>query len=318
MAEGTFASHVAKGDAHARAGEMRAAGAWYAAALKAAQAGEPASPGEVQRIGGEMQRIQAGFARHLVESLATDGFPQADWHPRFRKALAIMTGQARREDTGQKFLPQPTAYFHPDLPYAQFHSADRFAWAEAILAETEAIRVEAEALLGREGTFGAYVRKTDARPQGDVHGMLDNTDWSTFDLTDKGKPVRERVELCPVTWRTIVQNAPLCDIPNRAPSVMFSLLRAGSRIPPHEGMINARLICHLPLIVPGNGALRVGEEVREWRTGELLVFDDSIEHEAWNNAERDRLVLIFDIWHPDLAAEERAQISALFAAVDSY
>jgi len=100
-------------------------------------------------------------------------------------------------------------------------------------------------------------------------------------------------------------------------AIMLSLLAAGQRIPPHTGMINTRLICHLPLIVPGEGALRVGREARQWVEGQLLVFDDSVEHEAWNNAARDRLMLIFGIWRPEIEPIERAQLRALFAAVDT-
>jgi hypothetical protein len=111
---------------------------------------------------------------------------------------------------------------------------------------------------------------------------------------------------------------PLCHCAKRTPAVMFSLLRAGARIPAHNGMLNTRLICHLPLIVPPGCALRVGNEVREWELGKTLIFDDSIEHEAWNNSASDRVILLFDIWRPEISLEERAAISAIFAAIDSY
>ena len=97
---------------------------------------------------------------------------------------------------------------------------------------------------------------------------------------------------------------------------MFSLLKARASIPPHHGMINTRLICHLPLVVPGGGALRVGNERRGWEVGKLLLFDDTIEHEATNDADADRIVLIFDVWRPELTAAERAAVVALFATID--
>jgi aspartyl/asparaginyl beta-hydroxylase (cupin superfamily) len=83
-------------------------------------------------------------------------------------------------------------------------------------------------------------------------------------------------------------------------------------------MLNARLICHLPLVVPPGCGFRVASEVREWREGELLVFDDSVEHEAWNGGTSDRIILIFDIWRPELSAEERRAVTAMFEAIDSY
>ncbi len=103
-----------------------------------------------------------------------------------------------------------------------------------------------------------------------------------------------------------------------ARAIDFSLLRPHSRIPAHTGMVNCRFVCHLPLIVPLGRGFRVGAETRELRVGELLVFDDSVEHEAWNDSDQDRLVLIFDIWRPELSLEERHQIETLFAVVDSY
>jgi aspartyl/asparaginyl beta-hydroxylase (cupin superfamily) len=99
---------------------------------------------------------------------------------------------------------------------------------------------------------------------------------------------------------------------------LFSLLRPGVRIPPHTGYTNARLICHLPLIVPEGCGLRVGNEVRAWTTGETLIFDDSIEHEAWNSSDRLRVVLLFDIWRPELTEEERKLVATLLAAVGTF
>jgi aspartyl/asparaginyl beta-hydroxylase (cupin superfamily) len=103
------------------------------------------------------------------------------------------------------------------------------------------------------------------------------------------------------------------DIPGWGPTVMFSLLKAGARIAPHTGMFNTRLVCHLPLIVPSGCFFRVGNEVREWREGKLFIFDDTIEHEAWNDSGEDRVVLIFDIWRPELSTQERRELTALFS-----
>ena len=95
---------------------------------------------------------------------------------------------------------------------------------------------------------------------------------------------------------------------------MFSLLAPHTHIPPHTGINNARLVCHLPLIVPEGCWFRVGSQTRQWEPGKLLIFDDTIEHEAMNPSDHLRVVLIFDIWHPALDEQERAGISALIAA----
>ncbi|MEW4448016.1 aspartyl/asparaginyl beta-hydroxylase domain-containing protein [Qipengyuania sp. JC766] len=309
---------VAKGSHRSLAGERRAAIAFYRTALRHGSASNLDVQRLLDEMRGELDELERGILPHTIEQLRQAGFPRQDWHPRFEKAFEIMTGTRSREPTRVRFPQVPTMFYYPDLPQMYFFDAREFNWCEQVQKASGSIRDEGLALLARDGDFEPYVRSRGDRPQGDVHGMLDNRDWTTFDLTEKGQPILERIERAPSTWSTISAAAPLCNIPNRAPTVMFSLLKASRSIPPHTGMINARLICHLPLVVPGEAELRVGEERRQWQEGELLAFDDSVEHEAWNSATKDRLVLIFDVWHPSLEEIEKDQIRALFSAVDAY
>ena len=96
------------------------------------------------------------------------------------------------------------------------------------------------------------------------------------------------------------------------------LLKPRTRIPPHTGETNVRLIAHVPLIVPEKCGFRVGNTTREWVPGQAFVFDDSIEHEAWNESDKPRAVLIFDIWNPMLSEEERKLVTVLSAAMNSF
>jgi aspartyl/asparaginyl beta-hydroxylase (cupin superfamily) len=77
-------------------------------------------------------------------------------------------------------------------------------------------------------------------------------------------------------------------------------------------------VTHLPLVVPPGCRFRVGGETREWRVGEGWVFDDTIEHEAWNDSEHPRYVLILDVWSPRLSPEERTAIAEIIAATDAF
>jgi aspartyl/asparaginyl beta-hydroxylase (cupin superfamily) len=147
--------------------------------------------------------------------------------------------------------------------------------------------------------------------------LLDNTDWGAFFLIKDGVTVEKNASRCPRTLAAL-RDVPLCRIDGRTPSVLFSLLRPGARIPPHHGFMNARLICHLPLIVPSGCALRVGNETRVPREGELLLFDDSIEHEAWNSSSEPRAVLIFDVWRPELSEKERTLVAAMLSAINQF
>jgi aspartyl/asparaginyl beta-hydroxylase (cupin superfamily) len=185
-------------------------------------------------------------------------------------------------------------------------------------AAAGAMREELLAFLdeGGEG-FRPYVVSDPTRPRSDYHGLIDNPAWSTLYLWEKGAPVQEAVDRFPRTFAA-VKDLDLAHVGARAPSILFSRLQAGARIPAHHGVMNARLICHLPLIVPPGCGFRVGGETRAWREGELLVFDDTVEHEAWNDSDSDRIILIFDVWRPELSLDERRAVAAMFDAVDAY
>jgi aspartyl/asparaginyl beta-hydroxylase (cupin superfamily) len=100
-------------------------------------------------------------------------------------------------------------------------------------------------------------------------------------------------------------------MPGKAPTVMFSVLQPRTAIPPHTGSTNARVTVHLPLVVPPGCRFRVGGETREWREGEAWAFDDTIEHEAWNDSDSPRAILILDVWNPLLSEAERAVVRAI-------
>jgi len=115
-----------------------------------------------------------------------------------------------------------------------------------------------------------------------------------------------------------VRRLPQAEVALRSPNLMFSVLQPRTRIPPHTGVANFRLVVHLPLVMPPACGFRVGGETREWRIGEAWVFDDTIEHEAWNESDEVRIILICDIWNPRLSPDERAAIQAVIAATDAF
>lgn len=314
---GNIEALVCKGDLRRQAGDNRTANAFYKAALRAAgMAG--ALPASIRPA---LARAETGvenatrlFREHLEASLASDGFGPGCRPPRFQESLEILNG-ARHVDLQ---LQRPVTYYYPGLPQRRYYERSEFSWANELEAATDAIREELAALL-RQGheRFSPYLVTDPLRQRQDLHGLIDNLDWSTLYLWEKGGPVEDQASLCPETL-AVMQKLDLARITSRAPSILFSMLRAGARIPPHTGMLNGRLICHLPLIVPAGCGFRVGGETRKWREGELIIFDDTVEHEAWNDGESDRIILIFDIWRPELAQDERAAIVALFEAIDGY
>lgn len=310
-----IAALVAKGELRSAAGDGRSAAAFYKAALSAAQsAGQlPTSlKPAIDRALAGLAEAEQGFLRQLEHSLAQSGFPEGRRPPRFQRALDLMLG--REQETLQ--LQRPTSFYYPGLPQRRYFEASEFPWAPAVEAAAAAIRDEILAEMGRSGgLFSPYMVSDPSRPRSSYHGLIDNPEWSTLELWEKGQPVQGITERFPATMAA-VEATDLPRITVRAPNILFSKLSPGARIPPHHGMINTRLVCHLPLVVPAGCGFRVGGETRLWEEGKLLIFDDSIEHEAWNDGSSDRIILIFDAWRPELDEDERAAIVAVFKAID--
>ena len=136
-------------------------------------------------------------------------------------------------------------------------------------------------------------------------------------LWREGAAHPEHLARCPRTVAAL-EAWPRCDVPGSTPSALFSILDAKTRIPPHTGVSNTRLIVHLPLIIPPGCGFRVGAEQREWIPGKAFVFDDTMEHEAWNDSDVPRAVLIFDIWSPFVSEVERELVRSVTAGVGEY
>lgn len=268
-----------------------------------------------------LQRAQAAVARqreayksHLLERVRASGFDPGAGNRRFQQSLAIML------DGKQVYYQEPRRYYYPGLPQIQFYERDQFDWVDSIEAATDNIRAELEAVMSGPSKFSPYLSADASHlvQNRDYQGLADNDDWGALFLWDYGRLVPEIAELFPETTKAL-QAAPMPFIPGQAPMALFSKLTPGTRIPPHNGVLNTRLICHLPIIVPENcGALRVGNEERPWAEGQLLIFDDSIEHEAWNTSKEERVVLLFEVWRPELSDEERGLVSTILAAVKEY
>jgi aspartate beta-hydroxylase len=306
---------ILKGDHFTAAGDTRAAVAYYRAALNLAPPPDKVPPdllADIRRAQSVSEQFGRQYRQHLVDWLARRGFDAQTVSPRFSQSLGILFGEKKI------FVQEPRYYYFPGLPQVQFYPRADFPWLDRVEAATDEIRAELTAVLQDGKAFAPYVQAPPNRPRkGGQTTMLDNPDWSAFYLWKNGEIVPENAARCPATLRAL-EGAPLARIQNRAPSVLFSQLRAGARIPPHTGMLNTRLIAHLPLVVPGKCGFRVGNEVREWEEGRAWVFDDTIEHEAWNESDRTRVILLFDIERPEMTDDERRQVAAMFEAIDAF
>jgi aspartate beta-hydroxylase len=230
---------------------------------------------------------------------------------RFRASLDLITGRGMRYDS------HSSQYHYPELPAIAFFERSEFPWLDAFEAGTDTIRDEFIDILKTEEGFTPYIAFSGDKPVNQFAELNNSPRWSAFHLYKDGNLVPENAAKCPKTME-LLKGAPVPDQPGRTPASMFSLLKPQTRIPPHGGVSNCRLVTHVPLIVPEKCGFRVGNETREWVPGQAWVFDDTIEHEAWNLSDKLRVVLIFDVWHPYLTPPERAMITAMTAGMNAF
>jgi aspartyl/asparaginyl beta-hydroxylase (cupin superfamily) len=301
-----------KGALLAEAGDKPAATAFFSRALHLAGDGEGAPPEireELRRARSYCDERNRSLAAALERSMAAAGLASARAGERFNEAVDILFGRR------QRFVQEPRYFYFPGLPSIPFMERAAFPFLDALERESEAIRTELAALIADPAAFEPYVKADPARPANAQAGMAGNPDWSAHYLWKDGVPQAENLARCPRTAAAI-ERLPLCRMPNRSPSVLFSRLAPGAHIPAHNGLVNTRLIGHLPLIVPRGCRFRVGNHTREWVEGRAWLFDDSIEHEAWNDSNEERVILLFEVWRPELSEEERRAVCALFEAID--
>ena len=261
-----------------------------------------------QYVRDKQRKLNAAVDQALADDLAS-----ADARDRRRMRTAADAWLGRRPI----YANQCEGLHYPFLPADEFFDADHFPWLSELEAATATIRGELEAILAQPGEeLTPYISLPAGLPQNKWSELNHSLDWSAFHLWKEGSRFDEACARAPRT-AALVESLPICRIKGRAPNVFFSILKAGRHIPPHTGVTNVRSVVHLPLIVPQQCEFRVGGETRTWVEGQAFAFDDTIEHEARNRSERDRAVLIIDVWNPYLSDHERAMICRLYGAADA-
>ncbi|WP_144393883.1 aspartyl/asparaginyl beta-hydroxylase domain-containing protein [Pleionea sediminis] len=306
-------ANIIKADALSGLGQLKNATTFYMGALKLAHNQPGLSPqlqNDLARAQKACQQAQSVFEQEMRQTIEQLGIETNQDNRRVKEAVDILMGKK------QVYHQQPTTFYFPGLPQIQFYDPEEFSWAEDILSRKDDIKNELEQLLSKGQGFKPYVDHNPNAPQTGDTGFYNNEDWSAFHLYKSGKAIEENIAQCPIT-HDILQSAPIPKIPGRSPNILFSKLKPGTHIAPHHGELNTRLLCHLPLIVPDGCYLRVGNDKRDVKEGEFMIFDDSVEHEAKNNSNSDRIVLIFDIWRPEIKEHEKDVLSKLFNQIDT-
>lgn len=140
--------------------------------------------------------------------------------------------------------------------------------------------------------------------------LREKGDWGQFTLWQQGRKVASSCRSVPKTC-ALMERFPETTGCKRG-QIKFSVMQPGTHVWPHTGPTNCRLRMHLGLVIPSKGCrIRCTNQTREWKEGKVLIFDDSFEHEVWQEAESYRLIFIVDVWHPELTQLQRQTLSPI-------
>jgi ornithine lipid ester-linked acyl 2-hydroxylase len=201
----------------------------------------------------------------MTKNLARVGGINA-WIAAFQRIITVLGSRAT--------TPSPFA----TVDRKTFYEAVEFDFALHLEANWEKIREELAALKGEH-----FIDWSER--------YLYKEGWQTFGLYAFGIKIDKNCRLCPETTK-LVETIP--DLVTAG----FSALAPGTHIAPHTGYPDGVLRCHLGLVIPADCAIRVSDTTRSWQEGKCLVFDDTLEHEAWNKSDRTRVILLLDFKAP--------------------
>ena len=295
----------------------RSAAAVYTHALQSLPTGARLPPGIEAHVAHARKRVAANSAQ-LAEAIErrlvplTQSANTADERKRFDRCLDRLLGRTRI------YTSDPTFMLFPFLVNYEFFPREHFPWLEGLEASTSDIRSELLAALSEDDAgVVPYIAREAGLPMNQWSELNHSRRWGAYFSWSEGERQEAHLARCPRTAAAL-SALPQVDIPRRGPTAFFSILEPHTKIPPHTGSTNTRLTVHLPLVVPGECRFRVGGETREWQPGTAWVFDDTIEHEAWNDSDQARAILIFDVWNPQLTSLERDLVREAMTTLVDY
>jgi aspartate beta-hydroxylase len=321
MAPGMYLAHLQLGRLQEQAGDRISAMRSYFRALTRAQLeekwlDEASTPPPLREQVAHAAEFVRAARPELMASLME---PLVSRHGReeMKRVERSLRGYFSLEEVVPENASQrPRFLFFPDIPSAPYFRRGDFQWIEALESEWTAIRDEALAVLAEPSVLTPFL---DAPEEADLSEYLQGAGdaaphWDAYFFYRHGRAYAENQQRCPVTTR-VLESLPLLRIAGHAPEVCFSVLSPGTHILPHHGVTNIRSVVHLPLRVPVDCALRVGDSVHAWREGECVAFDDTWFHEAWNRSGETRVILLMDAWNPYLTLAERDAMATLVEGI---
>ena len=174
----------------------------------------------------------------------------------------------------------------PDTP---FIGNEHFPFLKEFEDNWEQIRNEAQEILKHRDAIPGFEQISP-----DQHRIAKAQQWKTFILYGFGEQLEKNCEQAPETAKLLSR------VPN-IQTAWFSILAPGYHIPAHTGVTKGIVRAHLGLILPKEREkcrIRVHDQIKAWNFGEVIVLDDTYEHEVWNDTDDERVILLFDFDRP--------------------
>ena len=232
-------------------------------------------------------------------------------------------------DTPYNHRMQKPYIFYPGLRAQMFWDLDQFDWVQRLKEAFPAIQQEVKALFRENSGFQPFTAIENSEffvkaneslyltKHRDTGRPLDGddtpSDWNMYFFYFLSRRQEENCARCPRTTE-VLESIPRLD---RTSFVSFSALNPNTVIVPHVGPQNGILRVHLAVVAPGKAYIRVGTKIHAWEEGEVMVFDETFEHQVYNGGDHTRVVLFFSVFHPDWTEDEIELIKAYRAKTDA-
>jgi tetratricopeptide (TPR) repeat protein len=246
---------------------------------------------------------------------AVDAEGKTEHLNRIRDAVWPLADARPINYTHPKHCPQGFSISYDTSP--AFFDPNIFMWREQLELRYPDIREEILAGLNVANDGRPYLSDRHRLKGAQWEPLVNKMSWASVHLYQNGIANSKVIEKFPLTLKALA-GVPVATTNGNLSEVFISVLAPNTRIPEHFGVSSAILTAHLPIEVPAECGLKVHEEIRIPEAGKLLVFDDTWEHSAWNNGDQPRVVLIFELWHPELNEGEKAAIARSFQARESW
>jgi aspartate beta-hydroxylase len=234
---------------------------------------------------------------------------------RVRAGLAHWLGVESHAPVDPRQAPR---FLHvPGLPSPPWFEPALFPWLPQLESATPALRAEAHAILETRPGVRPFLSAPEGASLEPYLGGGAEARWDAFFFYRDGVRHEDAARHAPRT-SALLESLPLVRIREHAPEICFSILAPDTHIKPHHGVTNARIVVHLPLIVPEGCTLTVAGDERHWREGQAWAFDDTYLHEARNTSGEARVILLMDAWNPHLDDVERIAVTEVVEGIGAF